>query len=54
MNLVRRSSGQSAVEYVLLIVLAALALAGAFGYIRSALTHRMKSGADGIGHGMLY
>ena len=54
MRMLKRSPGQSVLEYTLLITLAALALAGAFGYIRSALAHRMKTGADGIGHGMLY
>ena len=54
MRLVRSVRGQSVVEYTLVIVLAALALTAVFGYVRSALAHRMKTGADGIGHGMLY
>jgi Flp pilus assembly pilin Flp len=54
MRRVRRVRGQSAIEYVVLVVLAAAALAGMFGYIRSALSHRLKSGADGVGQGLLY
>ena len=49
-----RPGGQSLVEYTLHIVLAVAALAGMFGYVRSALSHRMKSGADGVGQGLLY
>lgn len=56
MSLMRRprGRGQSAIEYAILIVAAAAALTWMFGYIRSALTHRLKSGADGVGHGMRY
>lgn len=55
MTQVRRGcGGQSSIEHVILIVMAAAALIGMFGYIRSALSHRMKSGADGIGQGLQY
>lgn len=50
----RRGRGQSSIEYVLLTVLAAAALASMFSYIRSAASHRFKSGADSMGHGLLY
>ena len=46
--------GQSSIESAILIVMAAAALVGMFAYIRSALSHRMKSGADGIGQGLRY
>lgn len=49
-----RDRGQSMIESVLLFVLAAAALAGMFSYIRSAMAHRIKSGADGVGQGLLY
>lgn len=49
-----RMRGQSAIEHVLLIVLAAAALVSVFAHIRSAASHRMKSGADSMGHGLLY
>ena len=49
-----RRGGQSSIEHVILIVMAAAALIGMFAYIRSALSHRMKSGADGIGQGLQY
>jgi hypothetical protein len=42
------------VEHAILVVMAAAALAGIFAYVRSAVSHRMKTGADGIGHGMRY
>lgn len=42
------------VEYCLLALLAAAAFAAMFGYLRSALSHQMKSGSDGIGHGLQY
>ena len=54
MRLMRRSRGQSSVEQALLVVLSAAALAGVFGYIRSSAAYNMKSGADGVGSGMLY
>ncbi len=46
--------GQSVVEYAVLVVAVAAALVGMYGYLRSSLAHRMKGGADGIGHGLLY
>ena len=49
-----RRRGQSSIEYVLLTVLAAAALVSMFSYIRSAASHRMKSGSDSMGHGLLY
>ena len=50
----RSARGQSVIEYVVLIVAAAAALAAMFGYIRSSMSHRFKSGADGIGQGLQY
>lgn len=50
----RRSRGQVTIEQALLFVLAAATLIGMFSYIRGALSHRMKSGADGVGQGLLY
>ena len=50
----RRIRGQSAIEAAILLILAAAALMGMFGYVRSALSHQMKNGADGVGHGLLY
>ena len=49
-----RRGGQSLVEYALLFVTAAAALAIFFGFVRNAMSYRYKSGADGIGHGMRY
>lgn len=49
-----RRQGQSLVEYVTVIIALVAALVWMFPYIRSALTHRYKTGADGIGHGMLF
>lgn len=46
--------GQTSIEHVILIVMAAAAFISMFGYVRSALSHRMKSGADGIGQGLRY
>lgn len=50
----RRTGGQSSVEQMLLFVVAAMALVGMFAFMRSAFSHRMKTGADGIGQGLLY
>lgn len=50
----RRTRGQSMVEYVVLFVCAMGALVAMFGYVRSAFSHRLKSGADGMGQGLLY
>ncbi len=47
-------SGQSGIEHVVLMVAVAAALVWMFSYIRSAFAHRMKSGSDGVGQGMLY
>lgn len=49
-----RLHGQSAIEYVVLIIAAAVALTVFFGFIRNAMSHRYKTGADGVGHGMRY
>ncbi len=48
------SSGQSALETVLLLlgIVTALVVVGMFA--RNAIAFRMKSGADTFGHGMLY
>jgi len=50
----RRRRGQSSLEYVILTVMAAAALVSMFSYVRSAASHRLKSGADSMGHGLLY
>ena len=50
----RGGRGQSALEYVMLTVMAAAALVSMFSFIRSASSHRLKSGADSMGHGLLY
>lgn len=42
------------VEQALLFVLAAAALVGMFSFVRGGLSHRLKSGADGVGQGLLY
>lgn len=52
--MMRRVHGTSAFEYVVLIVSGAMALVVCFGLVRNAVSHRFKSGADGIGHGMRY
>lgn len=46
--------GQTALEYVVLIIAAAVAITTFFGFIRNAMSHRYKTGADGIGHGLRY
>ena len=46
--------GQSSVEYTILTVAAVVALIAMFDYVQFALCHRLKTGADGIGQGMLY
>ena len=50
----RRATGQVCVEQVILLVAAAMALVALFPIVRNALSHRFKSGVDGIGHGMRY
>ena len=50
----RSGCGQSMVEGILLLVLAGTALAFMFSFMRSAISHRMKNGADGVGQGLLY
>lgn len=50
----RQRAGQSTIEYALLVILAISALTAIFGYVRNALSHQMKSGVDGMGHGMRY
>jgi len=50
----RRFRGQTTVEYAVLLTVVAMALVTLFTYIRSAISHRMKTGADGVGRGMLW
>ena len=50
----RLKRGQSALEYAILMVVIAAALVGMFSYIRSAMSSQVKSGADGIGKGLVY
>lgn len=50
----RNGRGQTTVEYAVLLTVVAMALITMFTYIRSAMAHRMKSGVDGMGRGMLY
>lgn len=49
-----RRTGQSTIEYAILIAMAAVAMAGMFGFIRNAVSHHYKVGADGFGHGLRY
>lgn len=49
-----RRGGQSLVEYTVMFVAAAMALVAFFGMIRNAMSHRYKSGADGVGQGIRY
>ena len=51
---VRRSRGQALIEFGILITVVAIALMAMFGFIRKAISHKMKSGADGVGQGMLF
>lgn len=46
--------GQSLIEYGILILVAATSILFFFSFIRSAMSHRMKSGSDAFGHGMVY
>ncbi len=46
--------GQSAIEFAVLIVVAALVFTAFFAFARNAVSYRYKSGADGIGHGLRY
>ena len=41
-------------EVALLLAIASLAAFAMLGYVRSASMSEIKSGADGIGHGLLY
>ena len=41
-------------EAALLLAVATAAAVVMLGYVRSASVHEIKSGADGIGHGLLY
>lgn len=53
--MVRRGNpGQSAIEAAVLVFVAASALAVFFGFIRAAVSDRMKIGADSFGHELLY
>jgi uncharacterized membrane-anchored protein len=46
--------GQSTVETALLLAVVGLALVAFFGFIRNAMSHRIKVGADAFGHGLQY
>ena len=46
--------GQSMVEMTLLFFVVAVALVTFFSFIRSAVSSRIKTGADTFGHGMLH
>ena len=49
-----RTRGSSFVESALLILVVAAALVTFFSFIRSAVSSRLKMGADAFGHGMLH
>ncbi len=46
--------GSSMVESALLFLMLVAALVTFFSFIRSAISSRMKMGADSFGHGMLH
>ena len=48
------SHGQTSIEQVVLLIVVASALVAMFTYMTSAFSYRVKSSADGIGHGALY
>lgn len=50
----RKSRGLSIVECAILFVLVIAAMVSMFSFIRSAVSHRMKTGVDGISQGMLH
>ena len=47
-------AGQSIIETSLLMLVVVLALVTMFGFLRNAVSHRLKGGADTFGHGLLY
>lgn len=49
-----RSRGQASIENAVLLIAAVAAMVAMFAFIRSAMSYRYKTGADGIGHGRLY
>jgi Flp pilus assembly pilin Flp len=46
--------GQSVIETTLLLAVVAIALVTFFSFIRSAVSSRIKLGADTFGHGLLH
>jgi hypothetical protein len=50
----KQRAGQSVVEYSILIVVTALALTLIFSFLRAAMSHRVKAGADAFGHGLIF
>jgi len=49
-----RRRGQSLLEYAILLFAIAAAFVTIFGYARSTFMGGLKSGSDGVGHGMRY
>ena len=47
-------TGQSLIEFTVLVIAVVAALVFMMPYARSAIMHRMKSGASGFGQGMLF
>lgn len=50
----RSSSGQSLFEYMMLTAVVVGALVAMVTFVRAAVAHMAKSGADTFGQGMLY
>ena len=50
----RGNPGQSAIEAAVLIFVAMTALGIFYGFMRAAVSDRMKTGADSFGHELLY
>ncbi len=46
--------GQAMVETALLLVVVVAALVTFFSFIRASVSHRLKLGADTLGHGLLW
>jgi len=49
-----RRRGQAAIELAILIAAGAVAAGVLLGFLKGAVSSRMKSGADTFGHGLLY
>ena len=49
-----RARGQSSVEFAMIFTMVALAVVAMFGFVRNAVSHRFKGGADTYGRGLLY